>query len=260
MMRYRTHTFAEKGFTAIAAHRGGAKLWPENSHEALLGSIALGVDAVEFDVHLSLDDEVMVFHDPTLDRTTSEEGPLRALTAAALQDVPLHNSQSGIPLFSNWAALLAAENVALSLELKCDVANRRYSNMEAKCLAIMDKTQTLDDALVHSFSFSVLRRFRKLHSNVFLAANVDGRSEKEAGSFLALLDEVHALDAGNLNAAFTMMTPKKLAVAHQAGLSVTLWTIDDDEDLELWLKAGVDAIATDRPARALELRKAIQNH
>ena len=54
--------------TRIVAHRAGAGLWPENSHCALEGVRAHAVDAVELDVHLTADDEIVVLHDATLDR------------------------------------------------------------------------------------------------------------------------------------------------------------------------------------------------
>ena len=56
---------------AIAAHRGGARLWPENSLTAFRGALGLGVDLVELDVHQTRDGEVVVLHDPTLERTTA---------------------------------------------------------------------------------------------------------------------------------------------------------------------------------------------
>ena len=57
--------------TLIAAHRGGAALWPENSLLAFREALALGVDALEFDLHMTADGEVVVLHDPTLDRTST---------------------------------------------------------------------------------------------------------------------------------------------------------------------------------------------
>ena len=59
----------------FAAHRGGAALWPENSLLAFGNALALGVDYLELDVHLSRDGEVMVIHDATLERTTTGTGP-----------------------------------------------------------------------------------------------------------------------------------------------------------------------------------------
>jgi glycerophosphoryl diester phosphodiesterase len=53
----------------VAAHRGGAGLWPENSLLAFENALKLGVDGLECDVHLTRDGEVVVLHDPTLPLT-----------------------------------------------------------------------------------------------------------------------------------------------------------------------------------------------
>jgi len=58
----------------VAAHRGGAQLWPENSLLAFANALGLGVDAVETDVHLTADGEIVVIHDPKLDRTSTGRG------------------------------------------------------------------------------------------------------------------------------------------------------------------------------------------
>ena len=73
----------DRPVTLLAAHRGGALLWPENSLLAFRNSVALGADFIEFDVHLSKDGELVVIHDPTLDRTTSGSGPVKGRTAAS---------------------------------------------------------------------------------------------------------------------------------------------------------------------------------
>jgi glycerophosphoryl diester phosphodiesterase len=73
----------------VAAHRGGALLWPENSLTAFRHALALGVDYLETDVHLTSDGEVVVLHDPTFDRTTTDAG-----RAARLADHP-RSSASG---------------------------------------------------------------------------------------------------------------------------------------------------------------------
>ena len=71
----------------VIAHRGGARLRPENTLEAFEHALTLGVDALECDVHLSRDGDAVVIHDPTLDRTTDARGPVRAWTAADLASV-----------------------------------------------------------------------------------------------------------------------------------------------------------------------------
>src|SRR5260370_37103972 len=71
--------------TRLAAHRGGARLWPENSLRGFRESLALGADLVELDVHLAADGALAVIHDATLRRTTDRLGRVRTRTAAALR-------------------------------------------------------------------------------------------------------------------------------------------------------------------------------
>lgn len=68
----------------VIGHRGNRAHAPENTIVSMLEAVALGVDALEFDVHVTRDDVLVVLHDPTLDRTTNGRGPVAALTAAEL--------------------------------------------------------------------------------------------------------------------------------------------------------------------------------
>ncbi|MGO8656265.1 glycerophosphodiester phosphodiesterase family protein, partial [Rhizobium ruizarguesonis] len=58
----------------IIGHRGGRNLWPENSLSGFRKLAQMPVDGVEFDIHLTRSGEVLVIHDPTLDRTTGAHG------------------------------------------------------------------------------------------------------------------------------------------------------------------------------------------
>ena len=61
--------------TLITGHRGARNLWPENSLTGFRNAITLGVDAIEFDVHLTRSGELVVIHDATLERTAEGAGP-----------------------------------------------------------------------------------------------------------------------------------------------------------------------------------------
>src|SRR4029450_4232444 len=68
----------------VAAHRGGAQLWAENGLTAFRNALTLGADYLELDTHVTGDGEVVVIHDPTLDRTTTGRG---AVSSARLADL-----------------------------------------------------------------------------------------------------------------------------------------------------------------------------
>src|ERR1700758_2692115 len=107
----------------VAAHRGGAALWPENGLTAFRNALALGADYLELDTHLSSDGEVMVIHDPTLERTTTGRGPVSAMTRADLAAVRLRardGSVTGdaVPTLAQVLDTLAPTSAQLLLEIK----------------------------------------------------------------------------------------------------------------------------------------------
>ncbi|MEZ0325436.1 MAG: glycerophosphodiester phosphodiesterase [Fimbriimonas sp.] len=94
----------------VVGHRGAAAHVPENTLASFEEAIAAGCDLVECDVHLSADGQVVVIHDPTVDRTTSLSGPVSSFTAEALAAV-------GVPSLDELLAL-TKERIPLIIEIK----------------------------------------------------------------------------------------------------------------------------------------------
>jgi glycerophosphoryl diester phosphodiesterase len=107
------------GPPSIAAHRGGAALWPENSLLAFRNALALGVDFLEADVHLTADGEPVIVHDPTLDRTTTATGPVAGRRLIDLAPVRLRAADGSptnepVPTLAQLLDLLASRPPARS--------------------------------------------------------------------------------------------------------------------------------------------------
>src|SRR5262249_56462636 len=122
----------DREVTRIAAHRGGAALWPENSLLAFRNAMVLGSDLLEMDVHLTRDRTVAVIHDPTLERTTDGAGPVADVTAADLRRLRLRGP--GAPLTAEHvptldegleAAPASTPPARLLSEMKGPAAGRR---------------------------------------------------------------------------------------------------------------------------------------
>src|SRR5579872_3964060 len=102
----------------IIGHRGARDLWPENSLKGFRETRALGVDGVEFDVHLSRDAKLMVIHDATLDRTTHGSGPVAERTAAELAAIKLRNAGGeGVPTLDAVLNIFAGTDIELQIEI-----------------------------------------------------------------------------------------------------------------------------------------------
>ena len=69
----------------VVAHRGDSAFFPENTAEAFSSAASLGIDVIETDVHLTKDGEIVIWHDPTLERNTDGKGTLESHTLAELK-------------------------------------------------------------------------------------------------------------------------------------------------------------------------------
>jgi glycerophosphoryl diester phosphodiesterase len=252
-------TAAAQGTVAsfFAAHRGGALLWPENSLLAFRNALALGADYLELDVHLSRDGEVVVIHDPTLDRTTTGRGPVREHTLAELQGLRLRDrdgtvTEEPVPTLEQAVALAAAGKRQMLLEIKVDDRRRRYPDIEEKVLAILDRQRFTPFAVVMAFEAETWRRVRELRPDARAGALYSARQLPAA----AVDGELRALRAAGvafvgLNQA--TVNAEVATKARLAGLTLGVWTVNEGDAIERFLGQGVSVVITDRPDLAKEL-------
>jgi glycerophosphoryl diester phosphodiesterase len=252
-------TAAAQGMVAsfFAAHRGGALLWPENSLLAFRNALALGADYLELDVHLSRDGEVVVIHDPTLDRTTTGRGPVREHTLAELQGLRLRDrdgtvTEEPVPTLEQVVALAAAGKRQMLLEIKLDAGRRRYPDIEEKVLAILDRQRFTPFAVVMAFEAETWRRVRELRPDARAGALYSARQLPAA----AVDGELQALRAAGVAFVGLNQATVNAEVATKvrlAGLTLGVWTVNERDAIERFLAQGVSVVITDRPDLAKEL-------
>jgi len=242
---------------AIAAHRGGAALWPENSLTAFRGALALGVDLVELDVHQTRDGEVVVVHDPSLERTTTGHGALVAHAWPELAGVTVKGTAGEpLPRLPDVLALLRPTPVGLLLEIKTDAAGRPYPGIEARVLAHVTAADLAARTTVMAFEWETLGRLRALSPTIRLTGLLAQRGIAGVGGLDAAAARLRALGANDLGIERTLLTPAAVRAARAAGLTIGVWTVNDPDELRDALAAGVDYVTTDQPALALRLRAA----
>jgi len=235
----------------FAAHRGGAALWPENSLIAFGNALALGVDYLELDVHLSRDGEVMVIHDATLERTTTGRGPVRERTAAELGTLRLKDrsgavTEEPVPTLDQVVALAEAGKRQMLLEIKTDEQRRRYPGIEEKVFAVLDRHRFTPFAIVMAFEGETWRRLRQLRPDVRTGALYSARAlptpaiEPE----LQVLRQAGVIFVGLEQRTVTADVARQ---ARLAGLTLGVWTVNEREAIERFIGHGVGIVITDRP-------------
>ena len=235
----------------FAAHRGGAALWPENSLLAFGNALALGVDYLELDVHLSRDGEVMVIHDATLERTTTGSGTVRERTAAELGALRLKDrggavTAEAVPTLDQVVALAAAGKRQMLLEIKTDEHRRRYPGIEEKVFAVLDRHRFTSFAIVMSFEGETWRRLRQLRPETRTGALYSPRM-LPAPEIERELQSLRQAGVGFVGLDQRLVSADVARQARLAGLTLGVWTVNEREAIERFIGHGVGIVITDRP-------------
>jgi glycerophosphoryl diester phosphodiesterase len=245
--------------TLITGHRGARNLWAENSLTGFHNVLDLGVDAVEFDVHLTKDGELLVIHDATLDRTTEGHGPVRALSKAARKSTKLKGTSEAVPtLFEVLEVLAPAKDVALHIEIKIDETGTPYPGIAEKVAAEIAQFGVGSRSFLTSFDTSVLEDCRRHAPHVSRLVSVNAAwGEKQGGlqTFLSKVDDLAELIAihHELMAAEWTMISNTLPLDR-----LCVWTLNDEPLIRRWLESGIGHLTSDAPDLALRLRAELQ--
>lgn len=243
----------------IVAHRGGARLWPENSLTAFRGALALGVDDLELDVHLTADGEVVVVHDPTLDRTTTGQGPVAARRLADLAGVRLRQAggdatDERLPALAQVLDLLApAAAAGLLLEIKVGVEGLRHPGIEERVLALVRDRGLAPRVQVMAFEEAAVARVRALDPSIRTVLLIGRRDAPRLGGPVKGASRAARLGAAGVGMDHRLVNAEVVAAARAAGLALGAWTVNDEPAIRRMLDLGVDSITSDRPDLALRL-------
>jgi glycerophosphoryl diester phosphodiesterase len=243
----------------VGAHRGGARLWPENSLLAFRNALGLGVDYVETDVHLTADGTVVLIHDPTLDRTTTGRGPVGAATLADLAPLRLRGldgsaTEERVPTLASLLELLAPTRTDLLLEVKVAANHARYPGIEERVLEVLRAAGFAPRVLAMAFERETVARFRALDPAIRTALLI-GRGQVIRGGVPAATSLAWAVEVGAVAVGLDhrLLDAGVVAAARAAGLGIAAWTVDSERDLRRVIDLGVDVVISDRPDVARRL-------
>ena len=241
--------------TFITGHRGARNLWPENSLQGFRSVLALGVDAAEFDVHLTDAGELVVIHDATLERTTEGTGPVRALSPDARRATRLKGSDETIPTLGEVLDVLgAAEGLPLHVEIKSDETGTPYPGIVEKVAAELAGQGLAGRSYLTSFDVSVLEECRRVAPDTARLVSVNAAWAERQGGLKTFIDKVdglveivaihHELMDAEWDLITSLLPLDRLCV----------WTLNDEALVAQWLERGIGHLTSDSPDLALKLR------
>ncbi len=245
-----TQLSAQQNLTFVG-HRGASYLAPENTLASINLAWELGVVAVECDIMLSKDNQVIIFHDKKGKRLTGQDFVVKEIEYDAIKDYPIELRESNlekyagqtIPLLSDFLQTIPDEHT-LVIEIKTGV--EILPHMEK---VINEYWKTGNIAFI-AFDYETIIATKKIYPDIpcyYLSAF--GFDIKKR------FNEIVESDLDGVNLRHKIINKKLVERFNEADKGVWCWTVNDPEDAKKMMNYGVTAITTDRPKWLMEATK-----
>lgn len=259
--------------TLVFAHRGFGDHAPDNSLFAVERALEAGMDGVDVDGQLTRDGEVVIFHDLSVDRLTSDTGRVQRKTLKEMLALDLgpkhHPPMRGVPVrtFEDFVRTAKGRGI-LMVELK--VPGLKPTGMEERAVEIIRKHGAHKDVVLSSFNPVVLYRLKRIDPQIRTALIfMDTNWNPE------LVAEIKPGDLVNLpwplrqefirRAVRKIVRPDLLSINHEVDKAVIdrliakgwpsfIWTPDEEGDIRRALSKRPYGVISDQPIRARQLR------
>lgn len=231
----------------IVAHRGNSSEAPENTLAAVRSAIVAGADAVEVDVYSTLDGELILSHDNTVERCTNGKGEIRYSTSEYLRSVDAgYSKQFGKKFAGEKMPFLREvleeikDKITLVIEIK-------QIGIEEKVLQLLNETGTRNQVVIIAFAPEILAKFRDIAPDI--PTSVLTFSHKTLEEIIALAQRAKTFSV-DLN--FGLCTKEIVSALVTKGYSVWAWTVDEPATMNKMVQNGISVITTNVPRKALD--------
>lgn len=212
----------------LIAHRGFAGRYPENTLYAFRKA-AESASMIELDVRQCGTGETVVFHDETLDRVTDLVGRVEYTPYAVLERLDVLDSGEGVPLLGE-AFEAVPPDVGVNVELK---------TLEVTADALEIVSEQEHDVIVSSFDPDALERAREIGDRPTAFLHTE--------DFTDPVERAVDLDCSYLHPPKTVLSNALVERAHEAGLTVNAWTVENRAEADMLRKTGVDGFISNDP-------------
>lgn len=228
------------------AHRGGSLEHEENTLPAFAHAAVLGYSHVETDVHLTRDGEVVIHHDPTLWRMMRDPRAIADLSYGQLRSVQTPGGATAPRL----ADLLESHpDLFVTIEAKSDT-------VVAPLIALIQRMGAL-----HRVSIGSFHTARTAQARAALGEALCWSPARRGVLGLWLrswrmpvpLGPFPVVQVPQQFRGIPLVTPRFVRAAHQRGIQVQVWTVNDAAEMTRLLDMGVDGLMTDRPTLLKEV-------
>lgn len=272
-----TYTFDLQG------HRGARGLAPENTLYAFQKALELGVNTLELDVVVTKDNQIVVSHEPWMNADICSGPDVNSMTKETEKDYNIYQmtyeevltydcGSKYNPAFPNQQLESASKPLLKEVLHMADSISKNHGkkinfNIELKSSSegdelyhpkpqvfvklVMDLLQqetNMERVNLQSFDFRILKELHQSHPEVRLAVLVYDMDFDTALNELGFSPEIYS-------PYFPLVSKDLVKDAHESGMKVIPWTVNEPDQMKNLLKMGVDGLITDYPDRALKFKK-----
>ncbi|MEY2869991.1 MAG: hypothetical protein RIR01_2494 [Bacteroidota bacterium] len=217
-------------------HRGARGYAAENTLSSFEKAIDLKVDGIELDVHLSADDELMVIHDETIDRTTNGKGLVNSFTRAELENFSIEGKEKTPTLSAVFD--LVDRRCFINIELKSFETAAKVVALIEKY--IREKHWKYTDFIVSSFNWDTLEEVNFVNPEIPIAVLTETDLDK-ALAFAKIIQ------AKAINPDFQLLNIENTKKLQENGFEVYPWTVNETADIKKMQSFNVNGIISDFP-------------
>jgi glycerophosphoryl diester phosphodiesterase len=239
-----TNAIDEPVRPAILGHRGASAYAGDNTIEAFRLAVAQGASGIECDVRFTADEVIVMSHDPVIPG-------LGALADVTFEE--LRQSRPGVPTLDETIGALPEEAFLLNIEIKNTPGEPGYDPTDQMAVAVVDvihREQLGSRVLVSSFNRATIDAVRAADTSIptgYLIGATGGLGSSLSG----LSADGHEWVLPHYSSLLTG-SDRPIDRAHEAGLLVGTWTVDNPGQIAALAAGGIDAIITNDPALALQ--------
>lgn len=240
----------------VIAHRGHSIEVPENTLRAYERAIELGCEAIEADVHLTRDGQLVMLHDHTLDRTTGGHGrvihrtwsEVRELDAGSWLDPRFASLR--VPTTVEFLDLAAEAGVVVCLEVKGADKDEAMAVADALVRLVTTRPEA-DRIFLSSYDHEALAHARRLAPSLLLAP--ERLPDDQPADPPETVRQTEALGAPVIQHQWHLLTQDLLRAVHNADLALWSWTTNSEASIRLSMELGADAVMGDDVATMVRI-------
>lgn len=242
----------------VFAHRGSRGNAPENTLAAFKEAVRVGSDGIELDVRQTLDKEIVVIHDKTIDRTTTGQGLVEKMTLKEIQsfDAGVYFDEKfrgqTVPTLKQVLELLEELNFTGILNIEIKTEKYFHQGLEKRVAKIVNERPLPFKIVYSSFNKRSLKLIRKYDKDneIYLLLKDIPKNKK-----IILKAQRNKLYSGiHSSLGKSLRDLKFLPILEKP---TRLWTINKDKDMIYCFKQDLDII-TDYPKNAIEIRNELK--